>query len=55
MKCLTWNLEWKTPASAAGRLILEQVAAIDPDVVCYTENGTRLSDHVGVLASLGCC
>ncbi len=37
MKCLTWNVEWKTPSSKAGRLILEQVAAIDPDVVCYTE------------------
>ena len=37
MKCLTWNLEWKTPASKAGRLILGQVAAIAPDVVCYTE------------------
>lgn len=37
MKCLTWNLEWKTPASKAGRLILEQIAAIDPDVACYTE------------------
>jgi hypothetical protein len=37
MKCLTWNLEWKTPASKAGRLIVEQVAAIAPDVACYTE------------------
>jgi hypothetical protein len=37
MKCLTWNLEWKTPASLAGRLIQEQVATLDPDVRCYTE------------------
>ena len=37
MKCLTWNLEWKTPASLAGRLIQEQVATLDPDVCCYTE------------------
>lgn len=37
MKCLTWNLEWKTPASVAGRLIREQVAELDSDVVCFTE------------------
>jgi endonuclease/exonuclease/phosphatase family metal-dependent hydrolase len=37
MKCLTWNLEWKTPVSKAGRLIVEQVASMNPDVVCYTE------------------
>ena len=37
MKCLTWNLEWAAPASKRGRLILEQIATMDPDVVCYTE------------------
>ncbi len=37
MKCLNWNLEWKTSATKAGRLIQEQVAAIDADTVCYTE------------------
>ena len=37
MKCLTWNLEWKTPASIAGRLIREQVAALNLDVICFTE------------------
>ena len=37
MKCITWNLEWAAPASKRGRLILEQIAAMDPDVVCYTE------------------
>jgi exonuclease III len=37
MKCLNWNLEWRTPASKAGRLIQGQVAALDPDVVCFTE------------------
>jgi exonuclease III len=37
MKCLNWNLEWKTPATKVGRLIQEQVAAIDADTVCYTE------------------
>jgi hypothetical protein len=35
--CLNWNLEWKRPGSRAGRLIQGQIAAIDPDVACYTE------------------
>ena len=37
MICLTWNLEWKSPKSRAGGLILERIAAIAPDVACYTE------------------
>jgi hypothetical protein len=37
MKCLNWNLEWKPPATKAGRLIQAQVAAIGADMVCYTE------------------
>ena len=37
MKCLNWNLEWKTPTTKAGRLIQALVAAIDADTVCYTE------------------
>lgn len=37
MKCLNWNLEWKTPATKAGRLIQEVIAALDADTVCYTE------------------
>lgn len=37
MKCLNWNLEWNTPTSKVGRLLQEQVAAIDADTVCYTE------------------
>jgi endonuclease/exonuclease/phosphatase family metal-dependent hydrolase len=37
MKCLNWNLEWKTPATEVGRLIREQIAAVSADVVCYTE------------------
>jgi hypothetical protein len=31
------TLEWKTPASKAGRLIQATVAALDADTVCYTE------------------
>ena len=37
MKCLNWNLEWKTPATKAGRLIQALVAELDADTVCYTE------------------
>jgi exonuclease III len=37
MKCLTWNLEWKPPGSSAGRLIEQEVAQLDPDVICFTE------------------
>jgi exonuclease III len=37
MKCLNWNLEWKTPASKAGRLIQEQIARLRPEVACFTE------------------
>jgi exonuclease III len=37
MKCLNWNLEWKTPATNAGRVIQEQVAKLAPDMVCFTE------------------
>jgi endonuclease/exonuclease/phosphatase family metal-dependent hydrolase len=37
MKCLNWNLEWKTPATKAGRLIHALVAELDADTVCYTE------------------
>ena len=48
MKCLTWNLEWKTSASLAGRLIQEQIATLDPDICCYTE-------VVRTLIPEGCC
>jgi exonuclease III len=37
MKCLNWNLEWKTPAGRAGRLMRDRFAAIAPDVACLTE------------------
>lgn len=37
MKCLNWNIEWKTTASKAGSQIQALVAAIDADIVCYTE------------------
>jgi exonuclease III len=37
MKCLNWNLEWKTPATQAGRIIQDQVSRLSPDVACFTE------------------
>jgi hypothetical protein len=37
MICLTWNLEWRLPSSAAGRLIRAEIARHDPDVLCVTE------------------
>lgn len=37
MKCLTWNLEWASPASKRLALIQRRIADVDPDVVCYTE------------------
>ncbi len=37
MKCLNWNLEWKTPGTNAGRIIQQQVGRLTPDVVCFTE------------------
>lgn len=37
MKCLNWNLEWKTPATQAGSIIRDQLARLSPDVACFTE------------------
>lgn len=37
MKCVTWNLEWAAPTSRRASAIQDQIKAIDPDVVCYTE------------------
>jgi exonuclease III len=37
MKCLNWNLEWKSPSTRAGRLIQDRIAAEDASVICYTE------------------
>jgi len=37
MKCLTWNLEWASPASKRLGVIQQRIAGADPDVVCYTE------------------
>jgi len=37
MKCLTWNLEWASPGSRRATAIMVHVAAIEPDVACYTE------------------
>ncbi|MEI6704761.1 MAG: endonuclease/exonuclease/phosphatase family protein [Deltaproteobacteria bacterium] len=42
MKCLTWNLQWKSPAGAAGKLIQECITALDPDVICFTETVTSM-------------
>jgi endonuclease/exonuclease/phosphatase family metal-dependent hydrolase len=37
MKCLVWNLEWRTVKSPSGKKIQEIIKDIDADVVCYTE------------------
>jgi exonuclease III len=37
MKCLNWNLEWKTPATKAGRIIQQVFARLSPEVACFTE------------------
>ncbi|MDX6766028.1 MAG: endonuclease/exonuclease/phosphatase family protein [Candidatus Methylacidiphilales bacterium] len=37
MTCLTWNLQWKSPAGATGKLIQGCIAALDPDVIGFTE------------------
>ena len=37
MICLTWNLEWKLPKSVSGKLIQQEIAQHDPDVMCITE------------------
>ncbi len=42
MTCLTWNLEWKAPASASGEIIRERITELDPDVICFTETITSM-------------
>jgi exonuclease III len=37
MKCLTWNQEFATARSKRGCEITARIAAIGPDVACYTE------------------
>ena len=37
MKCLTWNTEWATAASARGKRIKKLVNDVDPDLLCFTE------------------
>ncbi len=37
MKCLNWNLEWRTPRSAGGKWIVQKIREVDSDVCCLTE------------------
>ncbi len=37
MKCLNWNVEWRTPRSAGGKWIAQKIGEVDPDVSCLTE------------------
>jgi endonuclease/exonuclease/phosphatase family metal-dependent hydrolase len=37
IKCLNWNLEWRTPRSAGGNWIAQKIRELDPDVSCLTE------------------
>jgi len=48
MKCLTWNLEWASPASKRLALMREMIDEFDPDVICYTEviRSVLLDGHV---------
>jgi endonuclease/exonuclease/phosphatase family metal-dependent hydrolase len=47
LSVVTWNMEWKQPGSAAAKLMLERIAAQDPDIICLTEA------YRDVLAALG--
>ena len=37
IKCLNWNVEWRTPRSAGGKWITQKIGELDPDVSCLTE------------------
>ena len=37
MKCLNWNLEWRTPRSAGGKWIVQKIQSLDSDLCCLTE------------------
>ena len=37
MKCLNWNLEWRTPRSAGGKWIVQKIHSLDSDLCCLTE------------------
>jgi endonuclease/exonuclease/phosphatase family metal-dependent hydrolase len=37
MKCLVWNLEWRTAIFSSGTIIREIIKDVGADVVCYTE------------------
>ena len=51
IKCLNWNLEWRTPRSAGGKWIAQKIGEIDPDVSCLTEVTEALIPEGEVLRS----
>ena len=51
IKCLNWNVEWKTPRSAGGKWITQKIGELDPDVSCLTEITEALIPEGEVLRS----
>ena len=47
MKCLTWNIEWRSPRTARGRYIQDYITDLDPDVICFTEIRTDMIPQGG--------
>ena len=51
IKCLNWNVEWKTPRSVGGKWITQKIGELDPDVSCLTEITEALIPEGEVLRS----
>ena len=51
MKCLNWNVEWRTPRSAGGKWIAQKIRELGPDVSCLTEVTEALIPEGEVLRS----
>jgi len=46
-KLVVWNTEWGLPSSRRGQIILEQILAEEPDVLCLTESVTDFPPACG--------
>ena len=44
IKCLNWNVEWKTPRTAGGKWIAQKIRELDPDVSCLKEVAEASAD-----------
>lgn len=50
---INWNVQWATPGSARGRVVMDQLAATSPDLIVLTEGRSDLLPPHGHVVDAG--